>query len=95
MLSVFVHPVQEVVKTLEAKRRARAEEYYKRKKYLQVRKERGCGLVLRFPPSVFSLTIWNENGWAGAWEQGYGGCESTVEDEEGSRVQLEKEEVLV
>ena len=31
------------MKTLEAKRRARADEYYKRKKYLLVR--RGCGLV--------------------------------------------------
>ena len=40
------------MKTLEAKRRARAEEYYKRKKYLQVRRERGCGLVHRFSPSV-------------------------------------------
>ena len=40
LLAGFGHPVQEVVKTLEAKRRARAEEYYKRKKYLQVRRER-------------------------------------------------------
>ena len=41
------------MKTLEAKRRARADEYYKRKKYLLVR--RGCGLVPRSRPVFYHL----------------------------------------